>query len=122
MADSKNKKLEYSAPQCSHHLLAVEDALYVLGGKWKLRIIIALTSGHSRFNEMQRTLNGISARVLSNELKELELNGLVERVVQTDKFPVIVEYIPTEYSQTLKHVISALADWGHKHKKKITAR
>ncbi len=66
--------------------------------------------GHKRFNELQRTINGISARVLSNELKQLELNGLLKSTVQADKFPPIVEYMPTEYAATLKDVVSVLAD------------
>lgn len=115
------EKTLYSEVQCTKHINGVEDALYVLGGKWKLRIIIALHSGHNRFNELQRTIKGISARVLSNELKQLEMNGLIKRVVQADQFPVVVEYVATDYSITLKDVVSALADWGQKHRKKITA-
>src|SRR6218665_3779300 len=116
------QKVMYSEVQCTKHINSVEDALYVLGGKWKLRIIIAMFSGHRRFNELQRVINGISARVLSNELKQLELNELLERTVQVDKFPVVVEYIYTEYATTLKDVVTALADWGQKHKNKITAK
>lgn len=117
-----NKKTAYTQTQCNHHLSATEDALYVVGGKWTIRIMIALLSGHTRFNDLQRTLKGISARVLSAELKDLELNGLVKREVNADQFPVTVTYIPTEYSKTLKDIIAALAEWGIKHKKKITAR
>lgn len=111
----------YSEVQCTKQLNGVEDALYVLGGKWKLRIIIALNSGHHRFNELQRTINGISARVLSNELKQLEMNGLVNRVIKANEFPVVVEYKTTDYAATLKDIISALSEWGYKHRKKITA-
>src|SRR5690606_38316249 len=110
------EKIMYSDVQCTKHINEVEDALYVLGGKWKLRIIIALFSGHTRFNELQRTIVGISARVLSNELKQLELNGLLKRVVHADKTPVIVEYIATDYAKSLRDIIKALADWGHNHK------
>lgn len=116
------QKIIYSEVQCAKNLSAVEDALYVLGGKWKLRIVIALVSGHTRFNELQRTIKGISARVLSNELKQLELNDLVKRSVHTDQTPVVVEYIPTEYAATLKDVVGTLAEWGQKHKKKIIAK
>jgi DNA-binding HxlR family transcriptional regulator len=97
----------------------MEDALFVIGGKWTLRIMIALLSGHTRFNEMQRTIKGISARVLSSELKDLEINGLVKRVVFPDQKPVIVEYVLTEYSKSLNDIIFSLADWGLKHKLKI---
>jgi DNA-binding HxlR family transcriptional regulator len=113
------QKILYSESQCMKNLASVEDALYVLGGKWKLRIIIAVITGYTRFNELQRTIKGISARVLSNELKQLEMNGLVKRVVQADKTPVVVEYMPTEYAATLRDVVATLADWGQKHKKKI---
>lgn len=120
MKEILSKEMMFNVPQCSKHLAATEDALYVLGGKWTLRIMIALLSGHTRFNDLQRTIKGISARVLSSELKDLEVNGLVKRVVDTDQIPVVVEYVPTKYSETLKDVISSLADWGTKHKKKIT--
>lgn len=105
---------------CSENLAAVEDALYVISGKWKLKIIIVLQEmGNIRFNELQRLIPGISARVLSNELKDLELNGFVKRVVHAEKTPVVVEYISTDYSRTLKNVIMSLSDWGKNHKKNI---
>lgn len=104
--------------QCKGKLNAVGDALYVIGGKWKLRIIIALHEGHVRFNELQRVLDGISARVLSAELKDLELNGFVKRTVHTGT-PVIVEYQPTDYTHTLKDVLESLSAWGEMHREKL---
>lgn len=105
---------------CQNHLSSVEDAIYVIGGKWKLKIIIALQEhGNIRFNELQRIVAGISARVLSNELKDLELNGFVKRVVHSEQIPVVVEYISTDYSKTLKPVIMALSEWGKSHKNNI---
>ncbi|WP_379965756.1 winged helix-turn-helix transcriptional regulator [Epilithonimonas sp. UC225_85] len=105
---------------CQNHLSSVEDALYVMGGKWKLKIIIALQEhGSIRFNELQRIVTGISARVLSNELKDLELNGFVKRIVHSEQTPVVVEYISTDYSKTLKPVIMALSEWGRTHKNNI---
>ncbi len=114
-------RLEYSQSQCTNRLSATEDALYVLGGRWTIRVMIAVLGGHTRFNDLQRTIKSISARVLSSELKKLEANHLIERTVLADQTPVIVEYVPTEYSQSLKDIITALAEWGVKHKKKITA-
>lgn len=116
----KKKKETISEVECSKKLAAVEDALYVLGGKWKLRIIIALISGYTRFNEVQRTVTGISARVLSSELKSLEINGLVQRVVDTENFPVITQYLPTDYAETLKNLVSVLGEWGSRHKERIS--
>src|ERR1035438_5087429 len=80
---------------CSGMLTAIGDSLYVIGGKWKLRVIVALRHGKKRFNEIQRAVDGISARVLSSELKELELNGFVTRTVHTQT-PVVVEYQITD--------------------------
>jgi DNA-binding HxlR family transcriptional regulator len=105
--------------QCTASLAAIEDSLYVIGGKWKLKVIIALREqGNMRFNELQRTITGISARVLSNELKELEMNGFVKRKVYTTT-PVVIEYELTSYSDTLQDVLHALIDWGTRHRNKI---
>jgi DNA-binding HxlR family transcriptional regulator len=100
---------------------AVQDALYVLNGKWKIPIIIALGEGHKRFGELQKAVKGISAKVLSHELKHLEMNGFIERRVY-DTMPVMVEYELTPYSDTLGHVIEALREWGEAHRYKIRNR
>ena len=105
-------------PQCKATLNAIADALFVIGGKWNLRIIVALKDGNKRFNELQRLIDGISAKVLSSELKELELNGFVRRNIYTTT-PVVVEYELTEYSNTLDDVLHALSSWGATHKEKI---
>ena len=115
MAKLKMGKEVTSEAQCKATLNSVADALYVIGGKWKLRIIVALTEGNRRFNEMQRLIEGISAKVLSTELKDLELNGFVRRNVFTGT-PVVVEYELTEYAETLGGVLQALSEWGAKHK------
>ena len=105
--------------QCSASLSAVEDTLYVIGGKWNLKVIIALREhGNMRFNELQRTITGISARVLSNELKELEMNGLIKRKVYTTT-PVVIEYELTDYSNSLQQVLRAMINWGIRHRNKI---
>lgn len=103
---------------CAYRLNAVADAIYAIGGKWKLRIVIALIGNTSRFNELQRTVKGISAKVLAAELKELELNGFIQRNVHTGT-PVVVEYQLTEYALTLQSILDALVEWGAKHREKI---
>jgi DNA-binding HxlR family transcriptional regulator len=118
MVKLKGSKLPTSEVQCKARLNSIADALYVIGGKWKLRIIVALLEGDKRFNELQRLIGGISAKVLSNELKELELNGFVKRNVFTGT-PVIVEYELTDYSDTLGEVLDSLSNWGAKHKEQI---
>jgi DNA-binding HxlR family transcriptional regulator len=116
--ETSSKTLGSNKATCEGHLAAVGDALYVLGGKWKLRIIIALSDGGKRFNELQRTVEGISARVLSNELKELEMNGFIKRNIY-DSTPVAVEYERTPYSDTLHDVVQALSKWGAMHRQSI---
>lgn len=118
MPGLKNSQ-KLSPPECVTSLNAVGDAFYVIGGKWKLRIIIALSNGAKRFNELQRTVEGISARVLSSELKDLEMNGFVTRNVHTDAFPVVVEYEATDYADSLRDVLRALTAWGTMHRKRI---
>jgi DNA-binding HxlR family transcriptional regulator len=108
----------HSKEECTQALTGIGDALYVIGGKWKLRIIIALRSGNKRFNELQRTITGISARVLSHELKELEMNGFVKRNIYTDA-AIVVEYELTSYSDTLDPVLTSLSEWGIMHREKI---
>jgi DNA-binding HxlR family transcriptional regulator len=107
-----------SEAQCKAKLNAIADALYVIGGKWKLRIIVALTDGNKRFNELQRLVEGISAKVLSTELKELEINGFVSRNVFTGT-PVIVQYELSQYAKTLDGVLQALSEWGAMHRENV---
>jgi DNA-binding HxlR family transcriptional regulator len=104
---------------CQSRLTSIGDALYVIGGKWKLRVIVALREGNKRFNEIQRAIDGISARVLSSELKELELNGFVTRVVYAAQTPVVVEYQLMPYADTLSDVLESLSNWGAMHRDKL---
>ena len=118
MAKFNSKEERPSEVQCKAMLNSVADALYVIGGKWKLRIIVALKEGTKRFNEMQRLIDGISAKVLSTELKDLELNGFVRRNVFTGT-PVVVEYELTEYAETLDDVLQTLSECGAMHREKV---
>ena len=118
MAKLNFKNDRPSEAQCKATLNSVADALYVIGGKWKLRIIVALKDGTKRFNEMQRLIEGISAKVLSTELKVLELNGFVRRNVFTGT-PVVVEYELTEYADTLGDILQTLSELGAMHKEKV---
>lgn len=118
MVSLKEKKQPESEAECKVTLNAIADALYAIGGKWKLRIIVALKSGNKRFNELQRVIEGISAKVLSAELKDLEINGFVRRTVFTGS-PVIVEYELTTYSDSLGDVLNTLSEWGAMHREKV---
>ena len=103
---------------CQSAMLPVLDAMYVLQGKWKLPIILALTFHNRGFRELEREVTGITPRMLSKELKHLEENQLIERTVHNSK-PIKVEYSLPEHGKTLKSVIIALRDWGLIHRKTI---
>lgn len=119
--ESKKESFLQDTMTCNRALAAVRDSLYVIGGKWKLPIIITLLEGPQRFRELQRSLEGITPKVLSKELKDLELNAFVTRTVY-DTTPVTVEYKLTGYSQTLKPVLGALKKWGEQHRDHIRAQ
>src|SRR5688500_6807089 len=111
MEDVDNFELEENEKAGNAKLGAIGDALYAIGGKWKLRIIVALIHGKRRFNDLQRTIKGRSSKVLASELKDMELNGFIKRNVFTET-PVIIEYELTEYALTLQTVLDALNTWG----------
>jgi len=108
----------HNQKECKGHLQPVRDALDILNGKWKIPIIVALSFGKKRFKEMQREIERITAKMLSKELKELEMNELVQRTVY-DSSPVAVEYSITPYGLSLKNLINELRLWGVQHRKRV---
>jgi DNA-binding HxlR family transcriptional regulator len=105
--------------ECTHKLLPVSDVLELTSGKWRLHIVMALMClGKMRFKELQRAIPGISGKVLSGELKELEVNELIARKIH-DTYPITVEYEITEYGRTLEKVVHELREWGLTHRKRI---
>ncbi|MRX75028.1 transcriptional regulator [Pedobacter petrophilus] len=98
--------------------MGVHDAMYVLGGKWKIYIITALLFGSKRYSELLRDVQGISGKVLSRELKEMETNRLVKRTVSVTQ-PVTVTYELTEYGKSAKSIIGVLSEWGETHRNLI---
>lgn len=109
-------KLDHS--ECKEMIRPVRDALDVLNGKWKLPIIIALTFGEKRFGQISSEVHGITDRMLSKELRDLEVNGLVKRTIH-DTYPVTITYALTPHSDTLQEVINALRKWGITHRQNI---
>jgi DNA-binding HxlR family transcriptional regulator len=103
---------------CANSLRYVVDALYVLGGKWKLPLILCLMQSPKRFNEIQNEVGGISPKILAQELKDLELNEFIKRNVHPTK-PITIIYEATEYSRTLKNVLRELSSWGWQHRERI---
>ncbi len=103
---------------CKASVMAVKDALYVLNGKWKLPLITVLFDGPKRFNELQRELGEITPKILTKELRELEMNQFVERKVLNTR-PVTILYELTPYSGSLDKVLNELRTWGLEHRRKI---
>ncbi len=97
---------------------ALQDTIYVVGGKWRLPIINSICNGNKRFREIERSIPGITTRMLSRELKDMELNKLVKRTVYPNS-PVLVEYESTEYCKTFAPIILAMIEWGKQHKRMI---
>ena len=114
----KTKSPDRTIETCNKALIPVRDALDILSGKWKLPIIIALSFGNKRFSELAKQVHGITDKMLSKELRELELNELVKRTVY-DSVPVVVEYSLTSYGETLENIIDELQAWGAQHRKRI---
>lgn len=104
------------------HDCPVETCLEMLSGKWKPRILWKIYQHDvMRFNELQRAIaGGITAKMLTQQLRELEADGLITRVV----YPVVppkVEYQLSEFGRTLTPVLDAIAGWGTAHNGRIVA-
>lgn len=116
MGTKVNKLLCEEPVVCPVSMRAMSDTLEFLGGKWKLPILVALvTGGKQRFTQLERNVTGITPKMLSKELQDLEINRLVHRRV-IDTKPVTVEYEPTEYTASLRPVLEALHTWGAQHR------
>jgi DNA-binding HxlR family transcriptional regulator len=97
----------------------VQDSMDVLNGKWKISIISSICCYKKRrFSDILNDIEGISNRMLSKELKELELNLLVKRTVLATQ-PITVQYELTAHGDTLQTIISNLQDFGIAHRKAI---
>src|SRR5690349_10441428 len=118
MQTAAETKKHKNPEECTKAIMPVRDALDILSGKWKLPIIIALSFGNKRFTQMAKQIPGITDKMLSKELRDLEVNQLVKRTVY-DSVPVVVEYSMTSYGKTLEKLIGELQKWGEKHRKQI---
>ena len=103
-------------------IMAVHDAMDVLSGKWKISIISSVCYNNKRrFSDILNDVGGISNKMLSKELKELEINKLVERTV-LNTHPVTVQYELTKHGKTLQTIINNLTEWGIEHRKQIIGK
>jgi DNA-binding HxlR family transcriptional regulator len=117
--------MKCSAFQSEEHkkkMMAVQDSMDVLSGKWKITIISSICYYNKRrFSDILNDVIGISNKMLSKELKELEVNKIIKRTV-LDTQPITVQYELTEHGLTLRTIINNLTDWGITHRKEIIGK
>jgi DNA-binding HxlR family transcriptional regulator len=98
----------------------LDAALFVLGGKWKPLILFHLAHGTRRYGELRRAVGTVSDKVLIQQLKELQADGIIDRV-DFEEIPPKVEYSLTAFGRTLGKALAPLCDWGTKHSSKVEA-
>ena len=107
---------------CKESRMAMRDAVALLSGKWKFSILMELaTLSPLRFKDLQEVIVGISPKVLSHELYDLEQNLLITRTVNNTK-PVTVSYSLTKYAYETQPVLLALIEFGIKHGRKVRGK
>lgn len=115
------KRAKTDPPGCTADIIAILDTLDVLGGKWQLLIVHYLMIREheiNTFKKIEKDIEGISAKMLSKELKSLEANNLIRREVMNTK-PITVQYSITAYGKETKNLISAIVDWGQNHRMRL---
>jgi DNA-binding HxlR family transcriptional regulator len=98
-----------------------EFTLAMIGGRWKIPIIFHLLDGRKRFTELARALNGVTQKMLTQQLREMERNGLVERKVFA-QVPPKVEYSLTDLGVSLRPVVDTMCRWGEQNGSHTVAR
>jgi len=114
----ERKNREERILRCKTEVVPIMDAIYIITGKWRIPITISLMEGNRRFSEIMKEIPKITSKVLAQQLKEMELNGFVEKKIYKDS-AIRTEYELTEYSWSIKPVILALRDFGIKHREKL---
>lgn len=93
----------------------VETTLMLIGDKWKVLILRDLINGTRRFGELKKSIGGVSQKVLTAQLRDMEENGLITRQVYAE-VPPRVEYSLTELGRSLKPILDAMQNWGEEYK------
>jgi DNA-binding HxlR family transcriptional regulator len=102
-------------------LCPAEITLRVIGGKWKPVILWHLSTGTKRFSELKRAIPGVTQRMLSQQLRELEADGVVLRKVYA-QVPPKTEYSLTEFGRTLGPILRLMCKWGSEHARRLRGR
>lgn len=104
--------------QTKKYNIAVEATLEVIGGKWKCVILCHLTHGRKRTNELKRLMPHITQKMLTQQLRELEDDGVINRIIH-NQVPPKVEYELSEYGMSLSGILDMLCAWGENHITKV---
>jgi DNA-binding HxlR family transcriptional regulator len=100
--------------------MSIDEVLNRVGDKWSLQVIARLGAGTLRFTELKRSIEGVSQRMLTLTLRQLERDGLIERTVYPT-VPPKVEYTLSDFGRTILIPVSALADWAISHRLEMQA-
>lgn len=103
---------------CLKKIRAIDDTMELLSGKWKLSILARLCYKPMRYSEILNDIEPLSGKVLSRELKDLEMNGLINRHVRDTK-PLSVTYSVSDYGMSLRDLSDKIAEWGLQHRDRI---
>jgi DNA-binding HxlR family transcriptional regulator len=109
-------------PRRTRYYCPVELAVDVIGPRWRPVILAHLKEGVHRYGQLRRRMPGISDKVLTQRLRELESDGLLERTVHDGLVPPQVSYRLTAEGESLAPVLQALHDWGQQHARRTGAR
>ncbi|HEY9647376.1 MAG TPA: helix-turn-helix domain-containing protein [Chroococcidiopsis sp.] len=100
---------------------AVETTLDIIGGRWKVLILHELFQGVRRFNELHRALHGITQKMLTQQLRELQEHGIIHREVYL-QVPPKVEYSLTDLGRSLEPILDAMHHWGVRYQESLRAQ
>ncbi len=118
MIDSNKKDtIKVNGPSF-HPTCPIEATLSIIGGKWKTMILYYLFDGTKRFGELKRVLPGVTQKMLSSQLKELERDKVVHRKMYAE-VPLKVEYSLTEFGKSLAPVLEKMDAWGNEYTRKV---
>lgn len=111
-------KKQISDKRVSLECSTVKTTLHVIGGKWKPLILFVLSDQTMRFSQIQRSIDGITQKMLTQQLRQLEADGLITRKVYPE-IPPKVEYRITEFGKTLRPIFKSMDKWGKEYRRKI---
>jgi DNA-binding HxlR family transcriptional regulator len=118
---SKLSKLKSITDCSTDYVLAVNETINVVNGKWKMSIMASLFFGKKRFGELEKEIPKINTRMLSKQLRDLEANGIVKRTVY-DTIPVSIEYELTKSGKKFEKVVDAMLEWGLEHRNELIGK